>query len=76
MPEQDADVFQVLIRQMREYREINSILGKPLGVLGHAELFEPVRNLLHCGVPRLPPPEFRASGSELSDKPQHITPLA
>jgi hypothetical protein len=24
-------------------------------VLGHAELLEPVRNLLHCGVPQLQP---------------------
>ena len=27
---------------------IGVVLGKALRVLGHAELFEPVRNLLHC----------------------------
>ena len=49
MPEQDANVLEVLIGQMWEYRNINSVLGKALGVLGHAKLFEPVRNLLHHG---------------------------
>jgi hypothetical protein len=29
--------------------EVNAIFGKSLGVLGHADLFEPVRNLLHRG---------------------------
>ena len=47
VPEQNADVLQVLIGQMSEYREINSVLSKTLSVLGHAELFEPVCNLLH-----------------------------
>jgi hypothetical protein len=32
---------------MGECRDIDPILGKTLGVLGHAELFEPVSNLLH-----------------------------
>ena len=57
MPEQDADIFEVLISQMRECRNINPILGKTLRVLGHAERFEPVRNLLHRG------PVACASGS-------------
>ena len=51
MPEQDADVLEVLIGQMAESRDINAVLSKALRVLGHAELFEPVRNLLHCGAP-------------------------
>ena len=46
MPEQDTDVFQVLVGQMRERRDINPVLSRALRVLGHAELFEPVRNLL------------------------------
>jgi hypothetical protein len=37
-------------RSNRQGGEIDPILGKALGVLGHAELFEPVRNLLHCGA--------------------------
>jgi len=32
---------------MWKYGNINTILGKALLVLGHAELFEPFRNLLH-----------------------------
>jgi hypothetical protein len=30
--------------------DIDIILGKALGVLGHADFFEPIRNLLHNGV--------------------------
>ena len=50
MPEKDADVLKVLIGQMAERLGSNAVFGKALGVLGHAELFEPVRNLLHCGA--------------------------
>ena len=46
MPKQDADIFEVVISQMRECRNTNPVLGKALGVLGHAELFQPVRYLL------------------------------
>jgi hypothetical protein len=51
MPEQDANVLEVLISQMRECRNTNPVLGKALRVLGHAELFEPIRNFSHCGAP-------------------------
>ena len=47
MPERDTKLFQVLIGQVAKDGEINVVLGKTLRVLGHAELFEPVRNLLH-----------------------------
>jgi hypothetical protein len=43
--------LEVLISQMAQYRDINSVLGKALGVLGHAKFFEPVCNLLYCGAP-------------------------
>ena len=49
MPQRNADVFQILIGQMAEYRNINFVVDKAFRVLGHAELFEPVRNLLHRG---------------------------
>ena len=39
----------MLIGQVGQNRGIDVVLGKALRVLGHAELFEPVRNLLHCG---------------------------
>jgi hypothetical protein len=47
--EDDAEVFQVLIGHVAKNREINTVFGKALGILGHAERFEPVRNLLHRG---------------------------
>jgi hypothetical protein len=33
--------------------ETNPVFSKSLGVLGHAELFEPVGCLLHCGSQRI-----------------------
>ena len=47
--EDDAKVFQILIRQVAKNREINAVFDKALGILGHAELLEPVPNLLHRG---------------------------
>jgi hypothetical protein len=47
--ENDAQFLQVLIGQVGKNREINAVLGETQGVLGHAELLEPVRNLLHGG---------------------------
>jgi len=51
MPEQHADVLEVLVGQVAERRSANPVLSKALRVLGHAETFEPIHNLLHCGVP-------------------------
>jgi hypothetical protein len=45
--EQDSQLLQVLVREFGEDAEVNAIFGKALGVLGHAELLEPVRNLQH-----------------------------
>ena len=64
VPEQNAAVFEVLIGQMAEYRDIDPILGKALGVLGHAEFSEPVRNLLHRGAPPTNLAVFRAKISD------------
>ena len=47
---------------MREYRNINPVLSKTLRVLGHTELFEPVRNLLHRGPS--PRSSYRATGQD------------
>jgi hypothetical protein len=49
MADRDAELLKVLVGQVSKDLDIDSILGKTLGVLGHTELFEPVRNLLHCG---------------------------
>ena len=47
MPEQNAHVPEVLIGEIAERRDANTIFDKALCVLGHAELFEPVHNLPH-----------------------------
>jgi hypothetical protein len=52
MSEQHTDVFEVLIGQMAECCKTNAVFSKTLGVIGHAELLEPVRNLLHRGYQR------------------------
>ena len=52
MPERDTEFFEVLIGQVGQDRGVDVVLGKALGVLGHAELFEPVGNLVHRGAPR------------------------
>jgi len=42
--------------------KINSVFGEALGVLGHAEFFEPVIDLLH----RRPHADFRATNAAQS----------
>jgi hypothetical protein len=41
-------IFEVLISQIGKDREINAVFTKTLRVLGHPELFEPIRYLLRC----------------------------
>ena len=60
--ENDAHLLQILISQIGKHGEIDSILGKALGVLGHAELIEPVSNLLHCGAPSCAPCDAAREG--------------
>jgi hypothetical protein len=50
MPERYAEPIKVLIRQFTENVDIDVALGKALDVLGHAEFFEPARNLLRRGA--------------------------
>ena len=50
MPEQNANVLQVLIGQMAKRSDTDSVFSKALRILGHAELIEPLRNLLHTGA--------------------------
>ena len=49
MPEQHAHIFEVLIGQMAECCKTNPVFSKTLSILGHAEFFEPICNLLHGG---------------------------
>ena len=53
MPDRHAKPIEVLVRQLAENLDIDVVFGKALGVLGHAELFEPVCNLLHRGAKRV-----------------------
>src|SRR4029077_10544942 len=48
--ERDTKLFKVLIGQVAKDGGVDVALDKALRVLGHAELFEPVRNLLHRGL--------------------------
>ena len=43
----NTNLFEVLIGQVTQNSEINIVLSKTLGVLGHTELFKPIHNLLH-----------------------------
>ena len=45
----DANLFEVLICQIRQDDKANIILGKTPSVLAETEAFEPVCNLLHRG---------------------------
>jgi hypothetical protein len=45
----NANLFEVLIGQIRQDDKTNVILGKALSVLSETELLKPVRNLLHRG---------------------------
>ena len=47
MAEQDAHILEILISQMRQHGDIDAVFGEALPVLGQAEYFEPIRNLMH-----------------------------
>jgi hypothetical protein len=47
--ERDAEIFEMLLCQVGKNGNIDLVFGKPLRILGHSEVFEPVRNLLHRG---------------------------
>ena len=51
MTHRQPEFSQILVCEIGEDAKIDIVLGKALRVLGHAEVFEPVRNCLHCGAP-------------------------
>ena len=53
VPKRQPEVSEMLIGQVGKDREINAVFGKPVQVLGHAEFFQPVGNLLHRGPLRI-----------------------
>jgi hypothetical protein len=48
--ENNAQLLQVLISQIGKDFKMDAVFGKTLHVLGHTELIEPIRDLLHCGA--------------------------
>src|SRR5215469_14671657 len=47
VPKRDAEIFEMLLGQVGKNGNIDLVFGKALSVLGHAEIFEPLLNLLH-----------------------------
>src|SRR3954451_15486594 len=62
-----AQLFEVLISQIAQYREIDVVVGKALRVVRQAEALEPVCNLLHSTSRKL---VSELEVSILSDKVQ------
>ena len=67
----NADLFEVLIGEIRQDDKIDVILGKALRVLPETEFFKPVRSLLHRG--HLTPARVRnrASGQGYGEFSRH-----
>ena len=64
----NANLFEVLIGQIRQDDKANVVLGKALRVLPETELLKPVSDLLHRGSA----PDYRAhppASARLPDKP-------
>src|SRR6516162_5401148 len=51
MPQQNAEILEVLLCQVAEDRKINGVIGEPLGVLTQADRCEPLGNAFH-GISR------------------------
>src|SRR5437899_10387027 len=49
MPERDADLFKISIRQMPEHHDVDVVVSECCGVPLQANLREPLRDWLHCG---------------------------
>jgi hypothetical protein len=47
MPDGHAKPIKVLVGQLAENFDVDVVLRETLSVLGHTELIEPIRNLLH-----------------------------
>ena len=65
MPKRDTKLFEVLIGQVAKDGGVDIALGKALRVLGHAERFEPVRNLLHLPPPAVSTPSVWTGKTEV-----------
>ena len=56
MPQQNAEILEVLLGEIADDRESTALSTKRSGVFGQAELFEPLPNLLHRDPTDLPRP--------------------
>jgi len=68
MPKRDADFFKISVSQVRQHRQVDVILGKPLCVLPETELLQPVGDLLHRGSA----PDYRASFTRVDKTTRQI----
>jgi hypothetical protein len=46
----DAELLEVLIRQVRENAQLDPILDKQLRILAQAKVLQPIHKLLHTGT--------------------------
>ena len=47
MPEQNAEILEVLLRQIADDREVYGVVGEALGVLTQADRCEPLGDASH-----------------------------
>jgi len=47
MSEENAKLLEILIGQMGKNRDVDAVLDEALRILGQANTFQPLRNMLH-----------------------------
>jgi len=47
MSEKNAKFLEILISQIRKYRDVDAILGEALRILGQTDIIQPLGDLLH-----------------------------
>jgi hypothetical protein len=75
VPKRDAKIFEMLFGQFGKDGNIDLVFGKTLGLLGHAEFFEPIRNLLHGSHQTVPSWHDRVSATAevILIYPRHVS---
>src|SRR5262245_18978217 len=74
MPQQNAEILEVLLCQVAEDRKLNGVMNEPLGVLTQADRCEPLGNAFH-GTARRPAGGFcarAASGHAAAAQPMSV----
>jgi hypothetical protein len=62
----NAEILEILIYQVREDGEIDTVFSKALRILGHAKLFEPLSETVHDTATKIVIPSIRAKGESLA----------